>query len=411
MEEKDRTILHCDMNSFFCSVELLDHPELLKKPVAVAGSEDSRHGIILAKNQIAKKYGIETAEPIYFAMKKCPDLVLLDPHREKYSYYCRTINQIYLSYTDLVEPFSIDESWLDVTGSLKLFQKTGKELADEIRRRVFQETGLTLSAGVSFNKTFAKMCSDYKKPDATTEITRENYQQLLWPLPAGDLFFVGKATADKLATMNIKTIGAIARADEELLARAFGKHGLSMKRIASGIDPDPVHPYDEKREIKSVGNGITFRRDLVSEDDVRTAVSALADRVSMRLRSHGLRCKGVKVDIKNPQFVTISRQTQLSYATDLSSDLFRAVMELFAENWYYGNPIRLITVTAINLTQDAEAESAQLSIFDGEEGASYDERQKHLETAVDHIRSRFGKNSIIKGGLVHNDLGIVIDKE
>lgn len=411
MEKKDRVILHCDMNSFFCSVELLDRPDLKDKPVAVAGRADSRHGIILAKNQLAKKYGVETPEPIVSALRKCPDLVLLDPHREKYSHYCNEINQIYLQYTDLVEPFSIDESWLDITGSLKFFGKTGKELADEIRERVFRETGLTLSAGVSFNKTFAKMGSDYKKPFATTEITRENYQDLLWPLPAGDLFFVGHSTAEKLARYNIRTIGAIAKADTELLAKLLGKHGPSMKAIANGIDDEPVKPYDAKREIKSVGNGITFRRDLVSEDDVRTAVSALSDRVAARLRKNGLRCRGVKVDIKNPQLISISRQMQLPFATDLSDDIFTAVMDLFQAHWFFGNPIRLITVTAINLTAEEQDQPVQLSFFGPEEGASYDERQKSLETAVDDIRNRFGKYSIIKGGLVHNDLGIVIDEE
>ena len=203
----DRTILHCDMNSFYASVELLEHPELAGRPVAVCGDPKSRHGIILAKNEEAKKYKVQTAETIWQARRKCPDLVLLAAHHDKYERFCKIINGIYLRYTDLVEPFSIDESWLDVTGSLSKFGLTGREMADEIRETVKAETGLRQSVGVSFNKVFAKMGSDYKKPDATTVITRGNYKDLLWPLPARELIFVGKSTASRLEAMNIRTIG------------------------------------------------------------------------------------------------------------------------------------------------------------------------------------------------------------
>jgi len=402
------------MNSFFCSVELLDHPELKDKPVAVAGRADERHGIILAKNQLAKKAGVATPEPIYQAMQKCPDLVLLDPHYDKYQYFCNTINHIYLQYTDLVEPFSVDESWLDVTGSLKLFGKSAKDLADEIRERVYKETGLTLSAGVSFNKTFAKMGSDYKKPFATTEITRENYQELLWPLPAGDLFFVGKASAARLRSMNIKTIGDIAKADEKLLASVFGSHGLGMKLTANGIDDDPVLPYDSEWKRKSVGNGITFKRN-ISGPDVRPAVGAIADRVATRLRKYGIKAGGVKVDIKDPDFIQISRQKQLVNPTNLASEIAGAAMEIIDENWITSNPIRLITITGFKLYEAGDQVEEQLTLFETEDDIAARDmaaaKEEKLENTLDAIRKRLGSGAIVQGSLVGNDFGVIIEKE
>ena len=222
--ENDRTILHCDMNGFYASVELLSRPDLVGVPMAVCGDPKNRHGVILAKSEEAKKYGIQTAMTVWQAMRLCPDLRLVAPHHDKYKYWSGVINEIYQRYTDMVEPFSIDESWLDVTASRRLFGD-GKEIADQIRETVKKETGLTLSAGVSFNKIFAKMGSDYKKPDATTVITRENYKDLLWPLPAGEMFFVGSATAEKLAKFNILTIGDIASQERTFLAAQFGKYG------------------------------------------------------------------------------------------------------------------------------------------------------------------------------------------
>ena len=254
----DRVILHCDLNSFYASVELLEHPELCNRPVAVCGDPESRHGIILAKNEPAKKYKVQTAETIWQARRKCPDLVLLPAHHWKYRAYSGKVNRIYERYTDLVEPFSIDESWLDVTGTLHLFGGNGKALADEIRRVVREELGLTLSVGVSFNKVFAKMGSDYKKPDATTLITRENFQQLLWPLPVTDLLFVGKAAANVLNGYGIRTIGDLARFDRDSLGRILGKGGYTLHDYATGREHAPVLPAREMPGPKSVGNGLTY---------------------------------------------------------------------------------------------------------------------------------------------------------
>ena len=398
----DRWILHCDMNSFFASVELLAHPALWDQPVAVGGNPKDRRGIILAKNEAAKKYGIKTAETIWSAKQKCPQLILLPPHHEKYEEYCSRINSIYLRYTDLVEPFSIDESWLDVTGSLDHFKRSAVQLADEIRRVVKEETGLTLSAGVSFNKIFAKMGSEYKKPDATTLIDRSNYRDILWPMPVRELFFVGAVTAEKLRNMNILTIGDLAQSDPGFLTVSLGKHGSQLYAYANGLDDDPVARYQEHRAYKSVGNGITFKRNLVGRGDVRTAIKALSDRVAGRLRSHGLRCSGVKLDIKDPDFRVITRQLQLSHPTDLSSEIQHAAMELIEKNWRFEDPIRLLTVTAINLSDEQTDE--QLSFDTMKEPSEAQDRA--VEETLDSIRKKFGRYAVVSGGLLGNDLGI-----
>ena len=265
----ERVILHCDMNSYYASVELLDRPDLDGKPVAVCGNPESRHGIILAKNELAKKSGVITAETIWQAKKKCPDLVLVPPHHDKYKEYSKRINKIYLDYTDMVEPFSIDESWLDVTASQRLFG-SGKEIADTIRNRVKNELGLTLSAGVSYNKVFAKMGSDYKKPDATTVITRANFSDLLFSKPVNELFFVGFATAEKLKSINIHTIGDLARANPVALESLLGKQGKVLHKYANGIDDSPVSLFNQREKIKSVGNGMTFTHNLTKEGQLPT---------------------------------------------------------------------------------------------------------------------------------------------
>ena len=403
MAQKDRVILHCDMNGFYASVELLDRPDLDGKPVAVCGDPESRHGIILAKNELAKRAGVVTAETIWQAKKKCPDLELVRPHRQKYTHYSKLINQIYLRYTDLVEPFSIDESWLDVTASQNLFG-SGKQIADEIRRTVREETGLTLSAGVSWNKIFAKLGSDYKKPDATTEISRENYRDIVWPLPARDMIFVGKSTSDKLLKSGIKTIGDMAHSDPKLLTSLLGKQGQMLWNYANGYDNAPVARYGESEPVKSVGNGITFRRNLMCEDDIITAVTGLSDTVASRLRHHKLKAFGVKVDIKDPSFTTISRQKQLFVPTNLASELAQASMELIHESWRPGAPIRMLTITGFNLCDETVEE--QISLFAGD---NYSHQQgEKIERTMDDIRSRFGSAAITFGGVLGNDLGIDI---
>ncbi|MDO5414782.1 MAG: DNA polymerase IV [Bacillota bacterium] len=397
----DRVILHCDMNGFFASVELLDYPHLKDKPMAVCGNPDNRHGIILAKNEIAKAYGVVTAETLWQARKKCPDLQVVPPHHSKYKHYSKLINDIYLRYTDMVEPFSVDESWLDVTGSQKLFG-SGKEIADELRQVVKEELGLTLSAGVSFNKIFAKMGSDYKKPDATTVITRDNYKELLWPLDIRAMFFVGKVTADKLLHLGIKTIGELAKADKASLISLLGKQGGVIHDYANGLDMTPVSRFDEREKIKSVGNGTTFRRNLVGEEDIRTGVTALSDTVASRLRKYQMKAFGVKVDIKDPQFKVISRQVQLDNPTNLTEVIASTAMDIIKKHWRMRDPIRLITVTAINLCDENQAQ--QMSLF-ADENINTD-KEERAERAMDDIRERFGDNAISFGSIIKNDIGV-----
>lgn len=397
--DKDRVILHCDMNGFYASVELLDRPDLVDKPMAVCGDPESRHGIILAKNEIAKKFGIVTAETIWQAKKKCPNLQLVAPHHEKYKEYSKKINQIYQQYTDLVEPFSIDESWLDVTASQVLFG-SGREIADTIRDRVKQELGLTLSVGVSYNKIFAKMGSDYKKPDATTEITRANYKDILWPLDVGEMFFVGHATADKLKQTGIHTIGDLACANPLMLEKMLGKQGPVLRNYAAGLDDAPVARFDHQEKVKSIGNGITFKRNLKGRDDIVTAVTSLSDTVAGRLRQEKLKAYGVKVDIKDPAFHTITRQKQLSHPTHLAAEIRQAAMEIIEKSWPVNNPIRLLTITAINLTDESADE--QISLFDAPPADR--EKGESIEKTMDDIRRKFGSSSITFGQMIDNDL-------
>lgn len=387
-----RTILHCDMNSFYASVELLSYPELRSKPVAVCGDPKSRHGIILAKNESAKKYGVVTAETIWQARRKCPDLILLPPHRERYSAYSKQINSIYCRYTDLVEPFSIDESWLDITGSMHLFGNSGKVIADEIRATVYRETGLTCSVGVSFNKIFAKLGSDYKKPDATTWITRENFPTLVWPLPVSDLLYVGRAAAETMKRFDIRTIGDLARFDRETLFHLLGKHGAQLHDYACGLDRAPVAPAGQYVPPKSVGNGNTFARNLQGREEIQAGVVQLADQVGARLRRYHMLCTGVVLQIRDPDFRDISRQKQLEIPTCLGREIAREAMALADSGWDMRRPVRALTVTAIYLVPEEEA-VVQQTLF-GDAAAEKRERLEKLARAMDSIRDKYGKGAI-----------------
>ncbi len=399
---QNRVIFHCDCNSFYASVELLSHPELREVPVAVSGSVDDRHGIILAKNEAAKRFGVKTAETVWQARRKCPQLVFLPPHHQKYRKYSIIINEIYASYTDRVEPFGIDESWLDMTGSWQLFGRSPREVADRLRAEVRKKTGLTISVGIGFNKVFAKLGSDYKKPDATTEVTRENYRQLLWPLPARDMLYVGYKAAGLLAELNIHTIGDLAQADETLLVQVLGKQGRQMRAFAAGEDDAPVAKTGESEPVKSVGNGLTFRRNLQGYRDIRTGVGALADEVATRLRRKKLYATGLQVLIKDANLKSITRQKPLPFATNLAKDLTKAAMELIADNWDLAKPVRMLTVTAQNLTDMPFAQ--QTSLFGPQPGL--DKKQTQLEKSMDGIRSRYGKNAVVPASVLRNDIGL-----
>ena len=384
----ERTILHCDCNSYFASVECISHPELKRVPMAVCGDPESRHGIILAKNELAKAYGIQTAETIWQAKRKCPQLTLVVPHHDLYEQISDQINEIYGQYTDLVEPFSIDESWLDVTGTLHTFG-SGERIANELRRRIREEIGITISVGVSFNKIFAKLGSDYKKPDATTCITRDNYQTILWPLPARDMMFVGSTTAERLARMGIATIGDIAHAGRDQLRLILGRSGETIWEYAAGEDCSLVRRADESEQPKSIGNSITFPHDLVGRQEIYAGLLALCDQVGSRLRKHGLYCATVQIQIKDPLLATISRQQKLAAPTNVTRELYEAAVAIADKSWSMSSPVRLLSVTAANLG-DCCTEQMTL-IGDTTEGKL---KNAKLDRAMDNIRSRFGKDSI-----------------
>ncbi len=391
----DRVIFHCDLNCFFASVELLDKPALREVPVAVCGDPASRHGIILAKNEPAKRRGVQTAETVWQAKQKCPNLILLPPHHGLYAQYSRRINTIYGQYTDLVEPFGIDESWLDVTGSLHLFGDDARQLADDIRARLRQEVGLTISVGVSFNKVFAKLGSDYKKPDATTVISRENWRDIVWPLPVGDLLFVGRAARRTLGQYGVETIGQLAACKPEMLEQLMGKMGAQLYRYANGLDDAPVRPQHQREPVKSVGNSTTFPENLTRWEEIRSGLQLLSDSVAGRLRKEGLYCGGVAVAVKDAQFRTVSRQMRLGAPTHLMRDIFEAAQELTRRIWKTPTPVRLLSVTALYITDSADSYQ-QLDLLAGD-APLRDQRQEQLESAMDAIRGKYGRDAIAFG--------------
>lgn len=386
----DRTILHCDLNGFYAAVECVLNPALKKVPMAVAGDPESRHGIILAKNEIAKRYNIVTAETIWQAKQKCTDLVLVPPHHSEYEKYSRLVNDIYEEFTDLVEPFGIDESWLDVSSVYNLFG-SGVEIADKIRAEVKERLELTISVGVSFNKVFAKLGSDYKKPDATTEITRENYREIVWPLPTSDLLYVGKKAEEIFSKMQITTIGDIARWDRDQLIRKLGKMGGMIHDYANGMDDEPVTSAYSERTLKSVGNGKTFDHDLVGFEEIKCGVILLADEVSGRLRKSGLKCSVVSVTMKTPSFKSTSKQKTLQNPTSLTKEIIDVSMELIHSFWNERTPVRSITITGMKLVSRGEI-AEQISMFAEE---SFDkEKADKIDIVMDSIREKYGSGAI-----------------
>lgn len=400
----DRVILHCDCNNFFASCECAVHPEYWNVPIAVAGDPESRHGIICAKNQLAKEAGVQSAEPIWQAKRKCPDLICVPAHFDLYRSFYEKINAIYLDYTDLVEPFSIDESYLDLTGCMHLFPgKTPRDLADEIRGRVRVELGITISVGVSFCKSFAKLGSDYKKPDATTVIMREDLEKIAYPLPVSDLLFVGRKATDVLTLHGVKTIGDLASLSEEYLIRLLGSQGSGLYRVVNGLDTEVVKSFYDKYTPKSVGNSMTFRRDILGEKEVFSGVSYLSDSVASRLRYEGLKATVIQVTIKDPSFNQIQRQHKISGATYLQKEIAETAMDLIRENWDFSKPIRLLGVTGNDLVPADSEVPVQTSLFD----VSVDnKKQEAIEDTMASIRERFGSSSIKFGYSSDSEIGI-----
>lgn len=394
----ERVILHCDCNSFFASCETVLRPELKLVPMAVCGDPENRHGIILAKNELAKRYGIETAETIYAAKRKCPSLVLVRSHYQLYEEMSIKANNIYSEYTDMVEPFGIDESWLDVTNSRMLFG-SGKEIADTIRKRFREELGITCSVGVSFNKTIAKLASDYKKPDATTVILRENFEEIVWKLPVSALLYAGKNATEALRRMYIFTIGDLAQSDRDMLIKRLGKSGGMLHDYANGIDPSPVKRIDEKQEQKSVSAGRTFRRDLVSEDDIKTGVLTVANELSARLRRHKVRCVNLGVTVKYFDFTSQSRQKQFDGGISSAKLIFDRAYELTLSSFSLAKPVRSITLSANKIVPENES-FEQMSLFSDNTKDKYES----LENALDSVRKKYGSHAVEVGSLMNKDI-------
>ena len=390
-----RTILHADLNNFYASVECLYHPELRGKPVAVSGDVENRHGIILAKNQLAKAAGVKTGEAIWQAKGKCPGLVCLPPDYRKYLRFSRLARKIYADYTDKIEAFGIDENWLDVSGSAALFGD-GVKIAADIRRRIREEMGVTASVGVSWNKIFAKLGSDMKKPDATTVITEANFRQVVWPLPVEELLYVGRSTKNKLNNRAVFTIGDLATRDVHLLKLTLGVWGETLWTFANGLDAAPVAPSGEESFVKSVGNSTTTPRDLVNIEDVKMIVFVLAESVAARLRRHGLKCRTVVVHIRNNELYSFERQGKLPAPSFLARDIAGKALEIFRQNYTWDRPIRSLGVRGADLVTENGA--VQLDMF-----APDSAEQEQLERTLDRLRERFGPYCVRRCALLQDD--------
>ncbi len=381
-EKKERAVLHSDANAFYASVECVLDPSLKGKPVAVCGATEARHGIVLAKSEEAKRAGIKTGMTNGEARRLCPGLIAVPPHHEIYAQFSARLREIYDRYTDRVEPYGLDECWLDVTNG----QKTPRAIAEEIRASVKEELGITVSVGISFNKVFAKLGSDMKKPDAVTEIPRERFREMLCGLSCSALLYCGKATAERLARMGIRTIGELAAFPPALIARTLGKNGQTLQAYARGEDDSPVARSGERAQAKSIGHGVTCVADLTDPTETELVFVALADEIGGRLRALSLRAAGIQVSVRDEALCTESWQKRLALPTQCALTLAREGQALLLERYRWRRNIRSLTLSAIRLERENEAE--QLSLF----GAN-DKRRK-AEEAVDGIRRRFGADAV-----------------
>ncbi|MDD7481977.1 MAG: DNA polymerase IV, partial [Eubacteriales bacterium] len=338
----DRVILHCDLNNFYASVETILHPEYKGKPIAVCGDPKKRHGIVLAKSQPAKIMGVKTGDTVWQAQQKCPDITIVPPTFREYVKYSDIVFKIYTEYTDRVEHFGMDECWLDVTGSVGLFGD-GKKIADTIRKRVYDETGLTISVGVSWTKSFAKLGSDLKKPDATTVISRENYKTVVWNLPVGEMIYIGRSSVSRLKKLNINTLGELANADRTLLKQHFGIVGDKLIDAASGNEKEPVKFYYDVHIPKSVGHGTTTTKDVENLEQAKIVVYALSEMVATRLRKYNLVARCVSVGLRNTSLEWFSRQLNLIEPVNNASDIANAALKLLKENYNFTLPLRTIS--------------------------------------------------------------------
>ena len=390
----DRIILHSDLNCFYASVEMLLDPSLRGKAVAVCGSTEERHGIVLAKSELAKKAGVKTGQANWQARQACPNLIVVPPQYDEYLKFSKLVRSIYLRYTDLVEPYGMDECWLDVSGCRKLYG-SGQEIAEQIRQTIKEEIGLTVSIGVSFNKIFAKLGSDMKKPDAVTVLEENNWRERIWPLPASDLLFVGRSTSRKLACRNVNTIGDIAHLPVEYMQKWFGKNGVVLWRYANGLDCSRIMHTEYESPMKSVGHGITCSCDLTSNNDVWKVILELSQDVGRRLRLHGLAAQAVQLQIRASGLGFEQYQIPVSFATQSPLEIAQAAKILFEKRYRWNEPVRAVCVRAINLIP--RSRPIQLDLFGDNERHA---RREQLDDCIDDIRRRFGSHSIISAALI-----------
>lgn len=397
--DRHRVIFHSDMNSFYASVEQAERPELRGLPLVVGGHEELRHGIVLAKSAQAKAAGVKTGEALWEARAKCPGLVVVPPRYEVYQRYSAMARRIYYQYTDLVEPFGLDEAWLDLTGSIALLGSDAPHVATEISGRMKAELGCTVSVGVSWNKIFAKFGSDYRKPDAVTFITPDNYRERVWRAPVGELLYVGHATRAKLHSSGIDTIGDLALASPELLRRRLGKIGLVLRTFARGEDATPVKPYDQARNevdrtVKSFGNGLTAPHDIACAADAKALVYLLSESVAQRLREARFRASTISIGVRNAcDLASYSRQVTLRRATNVTGIVARTAWDLLVANEPLDeeHALRGLHVRASNLEPCAAPQQLEL-VFDPHRRLLED-----LDATIDELRRRFGNTCIQRG--------------
>lgn len=387
----DRVILHSDANCFYASVEMLHHPEYDGLPLAVGGDAEKRHGIILTANYIAKRRGVKTGSALWEARQACPGLIIVPPNYDQYIRFSGYLREIYSKYSDRVESFGLDESWIDATHSAGI-RGDGLSIANEISRDVKNELGLTVSIGVSWNKIFAKFGSDYKKPDAITVIDRENYRRIVWTKPAEDLLYVGRATKRKLANVGIRTIGQIAEADPDYLQGMLGKHGLMLSIFAHGEDKTPVAKENTDAPMKSIGNGMTMPRDLVNDMEVKMAFYMLSETVATRLRENHFAGNIIEIYVRDNDLMGFTRHHKIPVPTNISDEIARNAMALFLANYRWHKPIRGVGVRVAGLK--GENYPYQLDLFNSEERR---EKQLAADRAVDEIRKRFGTAAVQRG--------------
>ena len=380
----ERIILHSDCNSFYASVECLHRPEIRNKPVAVGGNAEQRHGIILAKNRLAKQFQVTTGEAIWQAKQKCPELIVLPPDFPLYLRFSRLARDIYLDYSNRVEPFGLDEAWLDITSSEN--QKDRRErTAQEIRKRIREELRITVSIGVSYNKIFAKLGSDYRKPDAVTLITKENYRQIAWPLPVTDLLYVGPATKRKLNGFGVRTIGELAQTPVEILRSKFGKIGDILWCFSNGMDSSPVADFQNQSAVKSIGNSTTAPRDLKRDEDVKIILYVLADSVARRLREQGLKGRTIHISVRDNGLFSFTRQKTLRSYTNITGEIADGALFLFREHYRWMRPVRSMGISMSDLAEDTICSQTDLFCHETKR-----EKLESLDAAVDGLKERFG---------------------